>query len=80
MKTSAQPTQLPSPAKAQTHPHHLLLLQLLDTTIHSENQVIYRKICCQQLVEKAELKTPLRSGMLRHIFNWVSCGKAYCIL
>lgn len=70
----------PAPLKAQPHPRRLLFLQLLDTTIHPENQVIYREICCQQLVGKAELKTPFGSGMLRHIFKWMSCGKAYCIL
>lgn len=68
------------PPKAQTHPHRLLSLQSLDTTIHPETRVIYREICCQQLVEKAEPKTPFGSGMLRHIFKWMSCGKAYCIL
>lgn len=66
----------PAPPEARTRPRHLSLLQLLDTTSHPENQVIYRKTCCQQLVEK----TPFGSGMLRHIFKWVSCGKAYCIL
>lgn len=70
----------PLPPKAQTHPHRLLSPQSLDTTIHPETRVIYREICCQQLVKKAEPKTPLGSGMLRHIFKWMSCGKAYCIL